>query len=211
MIDIVNQLNAIRREAGGRPSEDGELAAVVLRREYGAPADDVWDAITDPDRVRRWFTKLGGELREGGNFQLEGNAGGDIVRCERPSLLRVTFGGPASIVELRLTALDGGRTELVLEHTVPLAAVGTRAGALYVGPGWDGAFMGLDLYLGGHVTEDFDPAAAAGSLEAQEFSQGSIQAWTALLRESGYASAEEIDAAYKVATGQYTPDLDGKD
>ncbi len=71
----------------------------------------------------------------GGSFQLEGNAGGDILACEPPALLRVSFGGPTSVVQVRLTA-DGEHTDLVLEHSVPAAMAGSGAGAFYVGPGW---------------------------------------------------------------------------
>jgi len=57
------------------------------------------------------------DLRESGDLQMEGNAGGRILRCDRPRLLRVTFGGDASIVELRLTADGLEATTLELEHT----------------------------------------------------------------------------------------------
>jgi uncharacterized protein YndB with AHSA1/START domain len=93
MINITSQIDAIGREVSRRQGVDGEEIAVLIRRSYDAPSVDVWDALTDPERVRRWFYPLTGDLRAGGTFQLEGNAGGDIVRCEPPRLLRVTFGG----------------------------------------------------------------------------------------------------------------------
>ena len=36
MIDIANQLKAIHREVGKRPSESGEVVAVLLQRSYDA-------------------------------------------------------------------------------------------------------------------------------------------------------------------------------
>ena len=107
---------------------------VTLQRQYPAEAADVWDALTDPERVRRWFLPLSGDLREGGAFQLEGNASGDILRCAAPERLVVTFGAPNSVVEVRLVE-QGEGTLLILEHSVPLAIAGSGAGALYVGPG----------------------------------------------------------------------------
>ena len=56
---------------------------------------------------------------------------------------------------------------LILEHSVPLAIAGSGAGALYVGPGWDGALLALALHFDGIVTDD--PVAAANTLEAQQF------------------------------------------
>ena len=203
MIDIASQLAAIYREVSERPGEGGEDVAVLIRRSYDAEIEDVWDAVTDPDRMKRWFLPVSGDLRAGGTFQLEGNASGDILSCEPPRLLRVTFGAPNSIVELRLTS-DGDATVLELEHTVPKAMAQSVAGALYVGPGWDGAFLGLDLYLRGEAPED--PVAAASSPEAQAFSKESVHAWTAAVEAAGTASEEEIAAATAASMAQFAPD-----
>jgi uncharacterized protein YndB with AHSA1/START domain len=147
-IDIPSQLAAIYREVGERHA--GEAVGVLMRRSYGAAIEDVWSAVTDPERMRRWFLPVSGDLRLGGTFQLHGNAGGEILTCQPPTLLRVTFGGPTSVVELRLSP-NGEETVLELEHVVPFEVAQSAAGALYVGPGWDGALMGLDLYLRGEA------------------------------------------------------------
>ncbi|HET9877694.1 MAG TPA: SRPBCC family protein [Candidatus Limnocylindria bacterium] len=204
MIDIIPQIEAIEREVASRSSERGEFVSVLLRRAYRASVEDVWDAVTDPERIRRWFMPVSGDLREGGDFQLEGNAGGRILRCDAPTLLRVTFGGDTSLVELRLTADGDDATTLVLEHTVPMEMAGSGAGALYVGPGWDGAFLALGLFLAGEVIGD--PVAAASSPEAQAFSRQSIDAWTAAVEASGTAGPDEIAAAVAASVAQFAPD-----
>jgi uncharacterized protein YndB with AHSA1/START domain len=206
MIDTTSQIDAIRRSVTRQPSDAGEVVSVLLRRDFRASAQDVWDAIADPDRMKRWFLPVSGNLHEGGDFQLEGNAGGRILRCDPPRLLRVTFGTETSIVEVRLTPTGDEETALELEHTVPIALAGSGAGALYVGPGWDGAVMALGLYTSGVMTDD--PVAAASSPEAQEFSRQSVVAWTAVIRESGTADAEEIDAAIAASMAQFAPDLE---
>ena len=109
IINIAEQIGAISREVSREHTESGETVAVTLQRRYDADQADVWQAITDPDRVRRWFLPLTGELREGGNFQLERNASGDIMTCEPPRHLMVTFGGQSSIVDVRLSD-DGQQT-----------------------------------------------------------------------------------------------------
>jgi uncharacterized protein YndB with AHSA1/START domain len=205
MIDISNQLAAIYREVGPRTvAGGGEGVGVLMRRTYDAPVEDVWDAVTDPDRMKRWFMPISGDLRVGGSFQLEGNAGGEIISCEPPHLLRVTFGGPTSIVELRLSPDGDDETVLELEHSVPLEIAQSVAGALFVGPGWDGAFLGLDLYLRGDVVDD--PVAAANSPEAQAFSKESVQAWTAVVESSGAVGPDEIAAAREMSLAQFAPD-----
>ena len=204
MIDLAQHLQAVHREVS-HTGGDNEMVAVVMRRTYQADIDDVWSALTDPERVRRWFLPLTGDLRVGGSFQLEGNAGGDILDCSRPERLRVTFGGPDSVVELRLAAVAQGSTTLELDHRVPLAMAGSVAGSIFVGPGWDGAFLGLALFLAGEVADD--PVAAANSLEAQEYSRKAVGSWVEVSARSGLASDDEIAGAKAMALSQYAPDM----
>lgn len=201
MIDTNAQIGATHREVATKSGEGGEVVSVLMRRRYRGSVDDVWSAITDPERIRRWFMPVSGDLREGGHFQLEGNAGGKILRCDPPRLLRTTFGGDTSFVELRLTADGDDATTFELEHSVPLAFAGSGAGALYVGPGWDGAFLALGLFLDGQAPAD--PVAAASSPETITFSRHSIDAWTTTIEVSGTASADEIAAAREASLAQF--------
>jgi uncharacterized protein YndB with AHSA1/START domain len=204
MIDIQSQIDAIDRAVSRRQGSAGEEVAVLISRTYDSVISDVWEALTDPDRVKRWFMPLSGDLRPGGNFQLEGNASGDILECDPPHLVRVTFGGPTSIVELRLTPEDDDRTRLQIEHTVPIEMAQSGAGALYVGPGWDGGFVALDLYLRGEVADD--PVAAASSPEAIELSRQSVDVWVEVIRQSGTADTEQIESAARMSMAQFAPD-----
>jgi hypothetical protein len=116
----------------------------------------------------------------------------------------VTFGDPNSIVELRLTAHGDGDTVLELEHTVPIEIAQSGAGALWVGPGWDGALLGLGLFLRGEAVGD--PVAAANSPEARAFSKESVHAWAAVVEGSGTATADQLAAATQVSLAQFAPD-----
>ncbi|MCY1005182.1 SRPBCC family protein [Nannocystis pusilla] len=208
MIDIVHQIDAIHRDVARRPTAaGGQGISVLLRRTYDSTPADVWEAITDPERVKRWFAQLSGDLREGGKFQLKGNAGGDILRCDPPRLLKLTWGGETSVVEVRLAAGEGDTTNLEVEHNVPIELAGSGAGSLFVGPGWDGGLLGLDQYLRGHVVED--PAAAANSREVQEFSRQSAHAWAAAAAASGTATADEIAGLLQASLAHYAPDVQG--
>lgn len=200
MIDIMQEIDAIRR--GVR--RDDENVTVTIDRTYPTDAEDVWEAITTPERVVRWFAPLSGDLREGGEFQVEGNAGGQILKCDRPHLLRMTYGGPTSIVEVRLIP-DGDSTKLEVEHTVPLAIARSGAGAMWVGPGWDGGFLMLALYLRGQAPED--PVAAEGTLERQRFNAKSVHAWADVARASGTATDEEVAAGLQVTLQQFAPEV----
>ncbi|MBB3675108.1 SRPBCC family protein [Modestobacter versicolor] len=206
MRDLVDEIVAAHRDVVRRGDDDAELIAVTARRRYDAAVADVWDAVTDPARLARWFAPVSGELRVGGAFQVEGNAGGEVTECDPPHAFTVTWGGPQSVVRLRLTP-DGEATELSLEHSVPVAFAGSGAGALYVGPGWDVAVLGLALHLRGE--EVGDPAAWEGTPEVARFNAATIDAWAEVVRASGTAQPEEVDGAVAAARAQFAPDAVG--
>jgi hypothetical protein len=55
---------------------------------YPGEFADVWSACTNPDASRALVPPVSGELKEGSRYQLEGNAGGTITRCELAARLR---------------------------------------------------------------------------------------------------------------------------
>jgi uncharacterized protein YndB with AHSA1/START domain len=202
MIDITAEINAIRREV--RAGSPGACRAVALRRRYGAAIEDVWDACTSPERISRWFLPVSGDLRPGGRYQLEGNAGGEILRCEPPRLLRVTweFGdAPPSEVELRLSAGADGDTVLELEHTMRVTPLWAEFGPGAVGVGWDLALLGLANYIAGR--ENPDARSWPQSAEGRQFITRCSLDWGAA-HEAGGATAAEADAAARNTTRFYT-------
>jgi uncharacterized protein YndB with AHSA1/START domain len=191
MIDIVREVDAIQREVGTGHIAAGEGHTVRLRRTYDASIEDVWDAFTDPERIGRWFLPISGDYRIGGRFQFEGNAGGEIVACERPNRLRVTWvygetAAPTDIseIEVRLAPAGDEATVVELEHTavVPDEMWG-EYGPGAVGVGWDMGMLGLELHLrGGSVG---DPEAWQLSAEGRDFATRSSTAWGDASRAAG--------------------------
>lgn len=209
MIDIVGELNAIHRQTGRGRLSTGEARTVVLRRTYDAAVEEVWDAITDPERIPRWFLPVSGDLRPGGTYQLQGNAGGRILACEPPTRLRLTwvFGEAdpdSSEVEVQLAAAGDG-TELVLRHTAVVdEAMWERFGPGATGVGWDLGLLGLGMYLRTGATVE-DPGNWPLSAEGRQFATGSSQAWGAALKASG-ASDAQVASAVENTTKFYAPD-----
>ena len=209
MSDIVDQINHIRRQVGSRTVAEGDARTLVLRRTYDATVEDVWDACTDPERIGRWFLPVSGDLKLGGHYQLEGNAGGEILRCEPPQLLKVSwlFGEDSgfSEVELRLTAEDDAeRTTVELEHVAVVPPeMWDQFGPGAVGVGWDLMMLGLGLHLNGDTIED--PAAWQESDEAREFMTRSSEAWGEAYGASG-APSDVVAAAVRGTTGFYAPE-----
>ena len=87
-IDIVKTIGAVTRTIESREREGRPARALIASRTYDTSVDDLWDAITNPERIPRWLTPISGELRLGGQYQLHGNASGRILRCEPPTCPR---------------------------------------------------------------------------------------------------------------------------
>lgn len=178
---------------------------MTLRRHYRATVDDVWQACTDPARLARWLTPVTGDLRPGGRFQLEGNAGGEILRCQPPRILTVTWeapgGQPVTEVELQLSSADDG-TDLELRHHGPVdPGFWAQFGAGAVGVGWDLALYALGRVLAGQGRPD--QTAGPGSGPYRELVTGSSQSWQNAAEAAGIPP-DEAKAAADRTTAFYT-------
>lgn len=207
-MDIQRQIEEVGRSVELRGSEDE--AALTVTQEYDVSVEDLWDACTNADRIPRWFLPITGELREGGTYQLEGNAGGRVLRCEPPCSFRVTweYGGEVSEVEVRLTALSDTRSRFALTHFAPLNDFWAQFGPGATGIGWEMGLLGLRQHLSSGV--DIPPEAAewAASEEARRFMELSGRMWGRAHAAAGAdpeeaaASAERTIAAYTATPGE---------
>ena len=203
MSEIVDELNRLHRQVGVRQVEAGEARTVLKRRTYDAEIADVWDAVTSPERIGRWFLPVSGEFKVGGRYQLEGQAGGEILRCEEPTLLRVSWlFGPDpgfSEVEVRLTADGEERTVLELEHVAVVPPdFWDRFGPGAVGVGWDGALLGLGMHLAGGGMSRQEAEAWQLSDEGKAYATRSGELWGEAYAASG--ADEAVVASTTAAT-----------
>jgi uncharacterized protein YndB with AHSA1/START domain len=205
LIDIDHHISERRRQVGRRVLGAGEVRSVTITTAYPTDLEDLWDACTNPERLPRWFLPVSGELREGGRYQLEGNAGGTIERCDPPHSFTATweFGEQVSWIELRLTQTSPEETELELEHIVPVDAHWEQFGPGAVGIGWDLGLTGLHLHIASG--EPVDPAefmAWSASEDGRRFAVACSEGWQAANVLSGAdeadarAQAERTTAAY---------------
>jgi uncharacterized protein YndB with AHSA1/START domain len=215
VIDIVNQINAIHREIGDHPVTTGPGRSLLLRRSYDATIEDVWDACTDPERISRWLAPVTGDLRLGGTFQLEGNAGGEILRCEKPHLLKVTWAmgeGMATEVEVRLSQGPDDDTVLELEHAAPAEILDEMVRTygpgmtIGIGGGWDLTLLGLYRHL---RDEKFDPATWEDAPEVKEFATQSCHAWGPVIQAAWDISDDDIAAAIAFGVQHFAPEDTG--
>lgn len=158
---------------GHRRDVDGETYC-EWQRTFHAPIDDVWAAVTEPERLARWIGTWTGDPTDGYvKFQMlyegEDMAGErfQIDECEPPHRLRITTSMPYDgenpehwLLYLELEESDGVTT-LTFAQNVPDLKM-----AEGVGPGWD---YYLDRMVAAErgesveavVFDDYSPSMAA--------------------------------------------------
>jgi uncharacterized protein YndB with AHSA1/START domain len=142
----------------------GDARVAVFTRTYETTIDDLWDACTDPERLRRWYVPVTGDLRVGGTFSQVNMGSGTIVTCDAPHLLKLSLGGGADEIELRLSpGAEDGTTTLELQHATTIDSHnigGEMYDAIFcMGGGYYPRLLALDLHLRGTLPDDYDSSA----------------------------------------------------
>jgi uncharacterized protein YndB with AHSA1/START domain len=113
---------------------------LVQTRTFTAPIEDVWAAVTEPERLARWIGRWEGDPASGSvDFRMlfEGDDHPaevmEIRECEAPHRLHLTSraGDEVWLIELDLSHADGVTTLTLRQPGVTQEQVGG------VGPGWD--------------------------------------------------------------------------
>ena len=201
--DIARHIGAVSREIVSR-DHDGRLARVLIAtRDYDTTPEDLWDALTNPERIPRWLLPVSGDLRLGGTFQLEGNAGGEILTCDPPVRLGLTWGmgRDVSWVDVTLQANTSGGTSLRLEHTAHVPEeFWNQYGPGATGIGWELALMGLAIYLRtGEAVDPQDALAWPSTEQGMGFIHQISDAWAEESIADGTDASQARAAAEEVA------------
>ncbi len=109
------------RTLGTLRAADG-TGIVRLEDRFDTDLNDLWSALTDPDRLVRWLGEVEGDLRLGGEFRAHYFASGwegtgRVEECEPPQRLVIRTKSPDEpdgVIEATLTA-DDDQTLLVIE------------------------------------------------------------------------------------------------
>lgn len=199
--DPAHVARLVTREVRDAERDGTATRVVVARRTYPTDRPDLWDALTNPERLPRWFAPVTGDLRVGGRFQVEGNAGGVVERCEEPEELAFTWEmqNQLSWVTVTLSADGDDGTVLELTHEAPFdpeSEFYAQFGPGAVGVGWDLALMGLGVHVdtGDGVHDDGGPEWTL-SAEGAAFVAEAAQGWAAGAIEAG----DDADAAQAAA------------
>ena len=204
-LNVESHLNAVERTVSSLEREGQAARAVTLARSYATTVEDLWDAVTSAERIARWFVPVSGDLELGGRYQFEGNAGGTITHCERPSFVGVTweFGGDVSWVEARLAQDGAGRARLALTHTALLSDHWAEFGPGAVGVGWEMGLLGMELHLTRPNEPKVDEATFHTTVDGKALLTESSEAWGQAAIAAGTDPEVAGDAARRT-TAFYT-------
>lgn len=170
----------------------GEARVAVFTRTYATTVEDLWEACTDPERLRRWYGPVSGDLRLGGTFKQAAMPPGTIEICDPPHMLQLSLAGGVDEIELRLTpGPEDGTATLELQHATTLDAHdigGQMFDAIFcMGGGYYPRLLALDLHLRGALPDDYDAAAFHMNPDMLPTIERGSAAMAALLEEDAKA------------------------
>lgn len=124
---------------GHHEIRDGQ-SVMVLTRTFRASIEDVWAAVTEPDRMARWIGTWNGDPATGSVlFRMTAEGSGaaeqawDIMVCEPPRTLMVCTADDSGVWDLGLYLEEqAGITTLEFIHVIHDPSV-----LEMVGPGWE--------------------------------------------------------------------------
>ena len=141
--------------------DEGEQT-VTLVRSYSATAAEVWNALTTPERIARWYGTIVGTPPRAVGDEFEVEIGEGMIRrallesCAAPSGLSYTWwsgDGDPGLVTIRLDAIADDETRLTVQHDRLRPHRMTQYGG-----GWEQNLVALAGVLGavGEGEEDGD-------------------------------------------------------
>ena len=135
----------------------GSSGGARFDRTFATTVEDLWSCLVLPERLNQWFAPVSGTFvlaaATSSSLVSADRTTGQVLVCEPPRLLEVTWRFPdqsVSLVRAELRA-EGTATVLSLEHTeLPLSQL---AG---YGAGWQAYLDALDGDLAGASATDWD-------------------------------------------------------
>lgn len=131
-------------------------ANIRVEGRFTTDINDLWSAVSDPERLARWVVRVDGDLRLGGMFYARFTSSwegpGRVDVCEPPRRLLVTMepgDDEQTVIEAELFA-EGSQTRLVVQERGL-----SLEDAFGHGAGWQAHVEDLGIYLAGEPARDW--------------------------------------------------------
>jgi uncharacterized protein YndB with AHSA1/START domain len=204
-VDLMTQIGAVDREVSERDHKGKARLVVSASRTFATSPDDLWEAITKPERLARWFGSVSGDLRLGGSFQIKDNAKGEVTACKPPEMLAVTWKmyGDEGWVQAHLSPSNGG-TLLKVEHILSRRLFDrlywSWYGAGATGVGWELWLLGLEQYVGSGAATTDDLERWRLTDEGNAYLKRATHAWARAEIAHGEREATAMKRAARACT-----------
>jgi len=138
-----------------RPVED-DKGAVRVHDFFATGIDDLWSALTEPERLARWIADVEGDLSVGGEFNARFTSSwegpGRVDECEPPHRLLLTMNPgqeDETVIEALLNAEVGGTRLVIEERGLPIDGLASH------GAGWQAHIEDLAALVSGRERADW--------------------------------------------------------
>ncbi|HEV7949176.1 MAG TPA: SRPBCC domain-containing protein [Glaciihabitans sp.] len=153
------------RWPNGRVVRDADGLELIVERSVEAPAAEVWEWLTDPDKLEQWIGRWSGHPRVGSqlSFTMTAEAGAEpepltILICDRPQHFLADLGVDKWRIGFSLFEFGSATSVFFTQRLMNPADAGS------IGPGWE---FYLDRLVAaregtpGPLWDDYYPAFSA--------------------------------------------------
>lgn len=206
MTTEIEHADTVDRHLATRELDGADAVVATIGRRFPTSPEDLWDAVTNAERLRRWFAPVSGDLRLGGRYQVEGNASGEILTCDPPHSFRATweFGEGIGWITVMISGTDDGGAHLSLEHTAHIPSeFWDQFGPGATGVGWDLSLLGMAQHLANPEADKPDENEWVASEAGRAFITASSQHWVEASVTFG-TNRDQAEAAGRRTTAFYT-------
>jgi uncharacterized protein YndB with AHSA1/START domain len=135
---------------------DADKGAVRIHDFFETGVDDLWSALTEPERLARWIADVEGDLSVGGEFNARFTSSwegpGRVDVCEPPHRLLLTMNPgeeDETVIEALLNAEVGGTRLVIEERGLPIDGLASH------GAGWQAHIEDLAALISGRDRTDW--------------------------------------------------------
>lgn len=187
----------------GKVSKADDGFKVVFEREYNHPIETVWDAITDPSKLKMWFTDVEMILEAGSEMNIifrdeaKTVTKGKVIEVKRPTRFVWTWETELAVWEL--TKISPSKTKLLFTYSKmdDRWAVGAAGGFHSILDRLEDMLNGSDkTYKFG--TEEFDPEQLA---RKEEYGEIIFPIWPELQKHNPVQHVRTLDAPIEKVWG----------
>lgn len=189
----------ISRQVASFEQDSKPLRKVLLSCDLAETKKVVWESLTDPEKLGKWFQHVTGDLKLGGRFQIHDNAAGTVVSCKSGESFSITweFAGDVSWVDVSLVALEHSSVRLSISHTMNFSEHWTHYGPGATGVGWELSLYGLAFFLLHPDEQKFDEMEFVSSPMGKSTIEESSEGWAQADITSGTSREHAQQAAHR--------------